>query len=81
MSLRLQLLLLQAAIVCVVTVATGAVAISVQELAIRDAHRERMVGVAQSIARLPSIHDALDSPNPSAKIQPIAEVLRESSQL
>lgn len=81
MSLRLQLLLLQAIIVCVVTVATGAVAIGIQERIIRDQARERMVGVALSIARLPAILDAFDTADPSAEIQPIAEVIRSSSDV
>lgn len=81
MSLRLQLLLLQAAIVCLVTLVTGAVAVGIQERQLRDQTRERMVGVALSIARLPAILDAFDAPDPSAEIQPIAEVIRESSDL
>ena len=81
MSLRVQLLLLQAVIVCIVTVVTGAVAIGIQERLIRDQTRERMVGVALSIARLPAILDAFGSADPSAEIQPIAEVIRESSAL
>jgi two-component system CitB family sensor kinase len=81
MSLRMQLLLLQALIVCLVTVTTGAVAAAIQERLIRDQARERMVGVALSIARLPAILDAFDSDEPSAEIQPIAEVIREASGL
>lgn len=81
MSLRLQLLLLQAIIVCVVTVTTGAVAIGIQERIIRDQARERMVGVALSIASLPAILEAFEAPDPSAEIQPIAELIRESSDL
>jgi two-component system CitB family sensor kinase len=81
MSLRLQLLLLQAIIVCLVTLATGAVAIGIQERLIRDQARERMVGVALSLARLPAILDAFESTDPSGVIQPIAEVIRESSGL
>jgi two-component system CitB family sensor kinase len=81
MSLRLQLLLLQALIVCVVTVVTGVVAAEIQERILRDQAKERMMGVALSIARLPSILDAFDDADPSAAIQPIAEVIRESSNL
>jgi two-component system CitB family sensor kinase len=81
MTLRRQLLLLQALIVCLVTVATGAVAVAVQERIIRDQTRERMVGVALSIARLPDILDALQTDDASVRIQPIAEVIRESSEL
>lgn len=81
MSLRLQLLLLQAAIVCAVTLVTGAVAIGIQERQLRDQTRERMVGVALSIAHLPAVLDAFDAPDPSAQIQPVAELIRESSDL
>lgn len=81
MSLRVQLLLLQALIVCLVTVIGGVVAISVQERAIRDSYRERMAGVALSIARLPAIVDAFETDEPSLTIQPIAEVIREASDL
>lgn len=81
MSLRLQLLLLQALIVCLVTVAAGVIAVTVQERSVREAYRERMVDVAQQIARLPAILDAFDDPNPSVAIQPIAELIRESSNL
>ncbi|MEV8023757.1 ATP-binding protein [Microbacterium sp. NPDC080220] len=81
MSLRWQLLLLQAFIVCVVIVIAGVVAISLQERSIRESYRERMVGVALSISRLPSIAEAFDDPDPSATIQPLAEVIREASDL
>ncbi len=81
MSLRLQLLLLQALIVCLVTVATGAVAIGIQERLIRDQARERMMGVALAAAALPTILDAFETDDPSATIQPIAELIRESSEL
>jgi two-component system CitB family sensor kinase len=81
MSLRVQLLLLQALIVCAVTVATGAVASALQEHAIRNAYQERMIAVAQSVARLPAILAAFDDPDPSLVIQPIAEVIRESSDV
>ncbi len=81
MSLRVQLLLLQAFIVCAVTVIAGVIAIGLQERAIRDSYRDRMAGVALSIARLPTIVDAFDTDDPSATIQPIAEVIREASDL
>ena len=81
MSLRLQLLLLQAFIVCAVIVVTGGVAIGIQERIIRDQARERMVGVALSIARLPAILAAFATDDPAREIQPIAEVIRESSDL
>lgn len=81
MKLRTQLLLLQLAIVLVAVVGTGLVATGMQEQQLRDAYRERMVAVSQSIARLPAIINAFDDEDPSATIQPIAEVLRKASDL
>ncbi|MGO1511388.1 MAG: ATP-binding protein [Actinomycetales bacterium] len=79
MSLRRQLLLLQAAIVVLTIGTVGLVALRMQESQIRDSHEDRMVGVAQSVATLPSVIDAYDDPDPSAVIQPIAELIREAS--
>jgi len=81
MSLRNQLLLLQALIVCAVVLGTGIVAVSLSERQVRDAYLDRMIGVAQSVARLPAIHDAFDDDDPAAVIQPIAEVIREASNV
>jgi len=81
MTLRVQLLLLQALIVFLVTLATGIVAGTFQENALREAYKDRMQAVAQSIAALPPVLDAFDDSDPSAAIQPIAEVIREASDL
>ena len=81
MSLRNQLLLLQALIVCTVVLATGIVAASLSERQVRDAYLDRMIGVAQSVAGLPAIRDAFDDDDPAAVIQPIAEVIREASNV
>lgn len=79
MSLRQQLLLLQVSIVVLAIGLVGGVAIQMQEAQIRDSYEERMIGVAQSVATLPSIIDAYDEPDPAAIIQPIAEVIRVAS--
>lgn len=81
MTLRVQLLLLQALIVFLVTLATGIVAGTFQENALREAYKDRMQAVAQSIAALPPVLDAFDDRDPSSAIQPIAEVIREASDL
>lgn len=81
MSLRLQLLLLQALIVCASVGGAGAVAGALQEQQLREAYLDRMIGVAQSVARLPAILDAFGTADPAATIQPIAEVIRESSNV
>lgn len=81
MTLRAQLLVLQVVIVLVLVCTTGLVASALQERQLREAYVDRMTGVAQSVARLPAIHDAFDDADPSATIQPIAEVIREASEV
>ncbi|MBO0609228.1 Spo0B domain-containing protein [Myceligenerans salitolerans] len=79
MTLRAQLLVLQVVIVLAVVCVTGVVASALQERQLRQASVDQMTGVAQSVAHLPAIHDAFDDEDPSATIQPIAEVIREAS--
>ena len=81
MTLRVQLLVLQALIVFLVTLATGIVAGAFQEQAHREAYKDRMQAVAQSIAALPVVLEAFDDVEPSKTIQPVAEVIREASDL
>ncbi|UNK71648.1 PAS domain-containing protein [Microbacterium sp. H1-D42] len=81
MSLRVQLILLQALIVCLVTLAAGIAAGAFQERALREAYQERMMAVALSFSQLPTVLDAFDDADPSAAIQPVAEVIRTSSDL
>ena len=81
MTLRAQLLVLQVVIVLVLVCTTGFVASALQERQLREAYVDRMAGVAQSVARLPAIQDAFDDADPSATIQPIAEVIREASEV
>lgn len=79
MSLRSQLLVLQLLIVVVTVVVVGVVAYLMQSAQIRDSYRQQMVGVARSVATLPTVRDAFSSPDPAATIQPIAELIRQSS--
>lgn len=65
--------------VCVVTLGTGVVAFAVQEQILRSEAQQQMEGVAQSVAHLPSVIDAISTAHPSDIIQPIAEVIRRSS--
>lgn len=80
-SLRTHLLLLQVGIVFLVISVTGVVAAFLQADSIRDAHQARMVGVAESVARLPSVIDAFAEPDPAKTIQPIAELIRQASDV
>lgn len=79
MSLRSQLFFLQLLIVLIIVLVAGTVAVRMQEQQIRDAYQGRMVGVAQSIAQLPSVVDAFDDEDPSAVIQPIAELTTQAT--
>src|SRR6478752_9385457 len=56
--LRFQLVALQLGIVLAVLTVVGAVTIRMQEQQLRDAYKSRMIGVADSVARLPSVVDA-----------------------
>ncbi|MFC7432364.1 MULTISPECIES: ATP-binding protein [unclassified Agrococcus] len=81
LTLRRQLVLLQSAIMLVVILGAGLAAVVVQERQIRDAYRDRMIGVASSVAQLPSVLDAFDDADPARTIQPIAELIRTSSDV
>ncbi|MBW9111700.1 ATP-binding protein [Microbacterium ureisolvens] len=81
MSLKVQLLLLQAVIVCLATLITGVIAVTLQERAIRTSYQDRMIAVAQSVARQQVILDALDDADPAAVIQPVAELIRQASDV
>lgn len=81
MNLRSQLLLLQALIITVVVLITGVTATVIQSQSIREAHKVRMIGVASSIANLPSVTDAFSDAHPERKIQPIAELIRSASDV
>lgn len=81
MTLGMQLLLLQVAIVLTTVVGTGVTAVLIQEQQLRAAYQDRMVAVAQSVAGLPVILDAFDDEDPSETIQPVAEVIRKASDV
>ncbi|WCI09418.1 hypothetical protein PJ267_07120 [Arthrobacter sp. OVS8] len=72
---------LQLGIVLAVLTAVGAVTIRMQEQQLRDAYQGRLIGVAESVARLPSVVDALGTAQPAQTIQPIAEVIRQASNV
>ncbi|WP_091119054.1 ATP-binding protein [Nocardioides terrae] len=78
-SLRVQLLLLQVVIVLTAVAAVGVAATLIQARQIRASYEQQMVGVAESVARLPSVKQAFAHPKPSDEIQPIAELIRKAS--
>jgi two-component system CitB family sensor kinase len=78
-SLRTQLLALQLLIVLTTVCLVGVVATLMQAAQIRESYQQQMIGVAQSVATLPSVVEAFSSDDPSATIQPIAELIRQAS--
>jgi two-component system CitB family sensor kinase len=80
-SFRMRLLLLQALVVCATMVVAGFLVNQMQERQFREAYRDRMIAVAQSVATLPTILEAYKTEDPSAIIQPITEVVREASNV
>ncbi|MBS1697449.1 MAG: sensor histidine kinase [Actinobacteria bacterium] len=81
MSLSTQMLVLQVAIVLVIIIGTGAVAAFLAAQSNRDAYRDRMIAIAQSVAGLPTVVEALLAKDPEQQIQPISEAVRKSSGL
>lgn len=79
--LRFQLVALQLGIVLAVLTVVGAVTIRMQEQQLRDAYKGRLIGVAESVARLPSVVNAFGTASPAQTIQPIAEVIRQASNV
>lgn len=79
MSLRAQMLLLQVAIVLTAVAGVGVAASIAQANQIRASYEQQMIGVAQSVARLPAVRSAMDDPAPATEIQPIAELIRRAS--
>src|SRR5690349_11259614 len=80
-SLGVSLLVLQVVIVLMTTCAAGLLAAKLQSDRIREAYKDRMLSVAESVARLPTVVQAFDLPDPAATIQPLAELIRKASQV
>lgn len=81
MSLRVHLLVLQVSIVLITVVTAGVASSLFQEHALREAYKDRMVSVAESIATMPAVLEAYSSDDPAATIQPIAQAIREASNV
>ncbi len=81
LPLGLQLLLLQVTIVLATVVVAGLLAVHLQQQQIRAAYRQQVQTVATSVARLPSVLDAYDDPDPAAALQPLAALIRPASEV
>lgn len=78
-TLGFQLLLLQVGIVLLTVGLTGVLVVRLQQEQIRDTYRQQVLSVATSVARLPSVIAAYEEADPSTTLQPLAELIRESS--
>ncbi len=76
--LAAQLLAMQVAIVLVVLAAAGTLAFLLQQDQTRDAYAERVLGMARSLAEQSTVLEAYESDDPSALLQPLAELVRRA---
>jgi two-component system, CitB family, sensor kinase len=77
--LAVQLLAMQVAIVLATLVAAGFLAAHVQEDQIRRTYAGRVLTIARSLAKLPSVRAAYRTDDPSRTLQPLAEQVRVSA--
>jgi sensor histidine kinase regulating citrate/malate metabolism len=75
-SLARQLFALQAALVVIVLVGASIASWLQLQEANREATAEEMLGIAHALAAMPEVRQALDDPDPSAVLQPLAERVR-----
>jgi two-component system, CitB family, sensor kinase len=78
LSLATQFLLLQVVIVGLVVVVGTALAVLYAQRDGQSGARQRVLDIAQTFARSPDVVAALQSPNPSAELQPRAESVRRA---
>jgi two-component system CitB family sensor kinase len=75
-SLAGRLLILQLTVVAVTVAAGALIAVLVARERTETAARDRSLTVARTVAALPDLPPALDSPDPSETLQPLAERVR-----
>src|SRR5258708_5114440 len=78
LSLATQFLLLQVVIVGLVVVVGTALAVLYAQRDGQSGARQRVLDISQTFARSPDVVAALQSPNPSAELQPRAESVRRA---
>jgi two-component system CitB family sensor kinase len=81
MSLARQLLLLQLVVVAVTVAVVGVVVVRAAQDRTREQQRDRVLAVAQTLAVSRDVRAALREPDPSARLQPLAETVRRRSRL
>jgi two-component system CitB family sensor kinase len=79
LSLLTRMVLIQAGIIVLVAGLISAAVASVLQNLVEQQAGERALGIARTVAMLPAVRSAFDSPNPAETIQPLAESMREAS--
>ncbi len=70
---------MQVVIVLAVLVAAGLLAFQIQQDQVRDAYASRVLDIARSLAGQSAVREAYASDDPSAALQPLAELVRQSA--
>ncbi len=77
--LATQLLAMQTAIVITVLAAAGVLAFTLQQREVRENYSARVLGIARSLAEQEAVNVAYASADPSAELQPLAELVRRAA--
>jgi sensor histidine kinase regulating citrate/malate metabolism len=78
-SLATQLFAIQAAVILVVLLGAGVAAFLNATIANSDSAKDEVLGVARTLAAAPVVAWALDAPDPSSVLQPLAEQVRRDT--
>jgi len=78
LSVSAQLLLLQVAVVAATVVLGAFASYALVSSQIDEQYKQRALAIAFAVAATPDIVEAMDDPDPSRTIQPIAEAIRRS---
>src|SRR5437879_10707097 len=78
LSVSAQLLWLQVAVVAAMVVIGATASYALVSAQIDEQYQQRALAIAYAVAATPDIVEAMDDPDPSKAIQPIAEAIRRS---
>jgi two-component system CitB family sensor kinase len=79
MSLQTKVLVIQVGIVLLVAGLISGMVVSVLANLVEQQAGERALGVAQTVALMPEVRNAFNTPDPAAHIQPLAESVRQAA--
>jgi two-component system CitB family sensor kinase len=81
LTLQTKVLLIQVGIVLLVAGLISGTVVSVLARIVEHETGQRALGIAQSVALMSEVREAFASPDPSARIQPLAESVRQAAGL